>query len=121
RESLEAVYEFRCARPAHQYCTNATLLDEPHATKDECSHHDLAYLGGADHECTDVRRIERKRRTSFGPSAGGRKCRGASELAHLARELSGAEGGDCRFVIEAVATCHSDGSLEYEPGRHIGF
>src|SRR4029079_13572631 len=68
-----------------------------------------------------MRRIEGKGSTSFGPGAGGRKRRGASELAHLARELSGDEGGDCRFVIEAIATYHSDGPLEYEPGRHIAF
>ena len=68
-----------------------------------------------------MRRIERKRRTSFGPSAGGRKRRGASELAHLARELSAAQGGDCRFVIEPIATYRSDGPLEYEPGWHIAF
>src|SRR5690242_1187040 len=68
-----------------------------------------------------MRRIEGEGSTAFGPSAGGRKRRGASELAHLARELSGGEAGDCRFVIEAIATYHSDGPLEYEPGRHIAF
>src|SRR6185312_14648901 len=81
----------------------------------------LAYVGGADHECTHMRRIEGKGRTAFGPSAGGRKRPGASELAHLARELSGAQGGDCRFVIEAITTYHSDGSLKYEPGGYIAF
>src|SRR5689334_839153 len=68
-----------------------------------------------------MRRIEGKGNTAFGPGAGGRKRRGASELAHLARELSGAQGGDCRFMIEPIATYHSDGPLEYEPGRHIAF
>src|SRR6185437_10930964 len=68
-----------------------------------------------------MRRIEGKGRTAFGPGAGGCKRPGASELAHLARELCGAQGGDCRFVIEPIATYHSEGPLEYEPGRHIAF
>jgi hypothetical protein len=60
--------------------------------------------------------IEWQRATAFGASAGGSQRRGPSELADLARELTGAKAGDRRLVIEAIATDHIDRAFKHEPG-----
>ena len=100
--------EFGRARCADEHGPHATLLDQPDAAKDKRSHHDLAHLGRADHQCAHMGTVEWQRCAAFGTSAAGSQCRRPGELADLARELTGAEAGDRRLVIEAIAAHHVD-------------
>ncbi len=63
--------------------------------------------------------IEGQGGAALGAGLAGGQGRPPAELAHLARELAGAEGDDRQLVVQAVAPYEVDRALEQEPGRHM--
>ena len=65
--------------------------------------------------------VEWQRGTAFGTGPTGSQRSRPGELAHLARELTGAKGGNGRLVIETIAANYVDRSLKHQPRRRVTF
>src|SRR5206468_1734339 len=93
------------------------LFDQSGAPQDERAHHDLAELGGADHQRAEMDAVERECRASprTGPCRDDRRV--SRELTELSAELARAELDDGGFAVESVLLHDLEPALEDEPRR----
>src|SRR5262245_55006300 len=63
--------------------------------------------------------IEGHSGTALGTRPSGSEHPGPGELAHLARELTGAMASDRRLTIETITTYHGNRALEHEPSPRV--
>lgn len=82
------------------------------APEDQRTHHDFADFRRAHHQCTQMRCIERQRKTPPGSRAPGK-------LADLAGELSGFLHDDQLFTSQPIGADHFDLAFQQQPDHSL--